>query len=104
MCSFASVVDDLQEFEDTLLDYCANDGLLTMLILWGVAMQVDDSQGHIRSNYYWRHNDFVATALEQMREYLQHPIWSAKMLVADPAITIMEGQRERILKICASSI
>ncbi len=35
--SFASIVDDLQEFEDTLLDYCANDGLLTMLILWGMA-------------------------------------------------------------------
>ncbi len=92
MCSWASVIDDLQEFEDTLLDYCANDGLLTMLILWGVATQVDDSQGHIRSNLYWRNNDFVATALEQMREYLQHPIWSAKKLVASLEIPITEGQ------------
>ncbi len=97
--SFTSVVNDLQDFEDTLLDYCANDGLLTMLILWGVATQVDDSQGHTCSNYYWRSNDFVATALEQMREYLQHPIWSAKKLVADSEIPITGGQRERILNI-----
>ncbi len=86
LCSFASVTRDTQNFEDVLLNYCANDGLLTMLILWGVAMQINDSIKKIQKNRYWRQNDFVMTAMEQMREYLQHPSLLAKKLVADPEI------------------
>ncbi len=104
MHSFQSIIDDLQEMEDTQFEYCANDGLLTMMILWGVATQVDDSVEEIRKNLYWREHDLVVTALEQMREYLQHPIWSAKKLEAEPVIPITEQQRTRILKVAEKAV
>ncbi len=77
--------------------YCANDGNLIGVATIGTATVIDDSEYTVKFSEPWYKNAFLHRMLELVRDYLQHPIWSAKKLQADPKIEIPDSHFKRIV-------